>query len=314
MEIGLQAFGASWVPVVPAAPLLGRYVVFGNLFAAEGGTVQRIDRHPSMKNHPVTPMDESDLRLHLSRQTSLKLALVHLLSLRGNGFERPAGAEVLLFDGFDAADMARAAEVIWEHRTVPQTFAVGSSGFTYGMLDYWRRQGWLAEPIPRAHPVPADRLLVLAGSCSTVTARQIRAALRSGFHGIRLDPAAVAWPAAEADAVAQLAAGRCVIIYSALGPSDRVEIADREGLAASTGRLLRNVILASGVTRVVVAGGDTASHAVRQLNITALTYAAPMARGAPVCRAHGWQGGLELILKGGQVGSEDLFEKAKSCA
>jgi 3-oxoisoapionate kinase len=77
------------------------------------------------------------------------------------------------------------------------------------------------------------------------------------------------------------------------------------------GKLLRNVILASGVTRVVVAGGDTASHAVRELDIAALTYRAPLARGAPLCRAHGWRGNLELVLKGGQVGPEDFFQKVK---
>ena len=118
--------------------------------------------------------------------------------------------------------------------------------------------------------------------------------------------------AVERDAVARLAEGRSVILYSAQGPSDRVEIADRHALAAAMGRLLRGVILATGVRRVVVAGGDTASHAVQELGITALTYAAPLARGAPLCRAHGWPGELELVLKGGQVGSERFFEEVLS--
>jgi 3-oxoisoapionate kinase len=314
LEIGREAFGGSYVPVVPAAPLLRRYVVFGNLFAADGGDIHRIDRHPSMKHHPVTPMDESDLRLHLSRQTSFQPALVNLAALRAGCFENPDAAGVLLFDGFDEPDMARAAQWIWENRTAPQAFVVGSSGFTYGILDYWRSQGWLPAPAAPPEPAPTDRLLVLAGSCSPATARQIRAALGSGFHGIRLDAADLAWPAAEADAVAQLAAGRSVVVYSALGPSDRVEIAGSRELAASMGKLLRAVILASGVTRVVVAGGDTASHAVRELDITALTYRAPLARGAPLCRAHGRRGNLELVLKGGQVGPEDFFQKVKSWA
>ena len=47
LEIGQDIFGVPWVPVVPAAPLLGRYVVFGNLFAAGGGAIHRIDRHPT---------------------------------------------------------------------------------------------------------------------------------------------------------------------------------------------------------------------------------------------------------------------------
>jgi uncharacterized protein YgbK (DUF1537 family) len=152
-------------------------------------------------------------------------------------------------------------------------------------------------------------LLVLAGSCSPATANQIRHALRSGFHGIRLDPSGLDSGAAEVEAVTQLAAGRSVILYSALGDADRVEIDDRPALAAAMGRLLRNVIRSSGVSRVVLAGGDTSSHAVRELDISALTFSAPLARGAPLCRAHGGPSELELVLKGGQIGPEDFFEQ-----
>lgn len=314
LEIGLDVFGGDWAPVVPAAPLLQRYVVFGNMFAADNGATYRIDRHPTMKRHPVTPMNESDLRLHLARQTALPIGLVDLPSLRARRWEVPEGAKALVFDGLDQADLARTAHFLWEKRATPQIFAVGSSGFTYGMLDYWRSRGWLPEPGPCPPTATTDRLLVLSGSCSPATARQICTALRSQFHGIRLDATQPAWPDAQGEAVSQLAAGRSVILYTALGPTDRAEVADRQDLAASMGRLLRNVIQESGVGRVVVAGGDTSSHAVRELNLTALTYAAPLARGAPLCHAHGWNGGLELALKGGQVGSDDFFQEVMSCA
>jgi uncharacterized protein YgbK (DUF1537 family) len=77
------------------------------------------------------------------------------------------------------------------------------------------------------------------------------------------------------------------------------------------GKLLRQAMLASGVRRVVVAGGDTASFAVGELGIDALTFLAPLAPGAPLCKAHSaapeWRR-LELVLKGGQVGPESFFE------
>jgi len=317
LEIGQEVFRVPCVPVVAAAPLLERYVAFGNLFAADGGAIHRIDRHPAMREHPTTPMTESDLLLHLARQTGRRLALVNILDLRASSFQWPGRADGVLFDGLDPADMAQTARLIWEHRSTPQTFVVGSSGFTYGMLDYWRAQGWLPEAgaaVAGQRSRNAGRLLVLAGSCAPATERQIRRALRSGFHGIRLNPADLNPPAAEAEALAQLAAGRSVILYSALGPSDRVEIEDRHAFAGAMGRLLRNVLLASGVGRIVVAGGDTASHAARELGISALTFAAPLARGAPLCRAHGWPGDLELVLKGGQIGSEGFFEEVLSWA
>ena len=316
LEIGQDVFGVPNVPVVAAAPYLQRYVVFGNLFAAGEGAIHRIDRHPTMKQHPVTPMFESDLLVHLGRQTARKLALVNILALRSSLFAFAAEADGVLCDGIEPADLEQTARLIWEHRHAPQTFVVGSSGFTYGILDYWRSQGWLPEAgfCPSAQPV--DRILVLAGSCSHATERQICRALREGFHGIRLNPLLAGSgghdEGVEAEALEQLAAGRSVILYSALGPDDQVEIADRAAFAASMGRMLRRLIEVSGVRRVAIAGGDTASHAVRELDIPALTFAAPLAPGAPLCRAHGGPYELELALKGGQVGSERFFEEVLS--
>jgi uncharacterized protein YgbK (DUF1537 family) len=314
LEIGLEVFGGEWAPVVPAAPRLRRYVVFGNMFAADNGSIHRIDRHPTMEHHPVTPMDESDLRIHLARQTRLPIGLVDLLSLRNNASRPPEGARVVMFDGLEPADMSQMAEILWKARAGSQLFAVGSSGFTYGMLEYWRGRGWIPKPRPCGRPPATDRLLVLSGSCSPATGRQIRAALQAGFHGIRLDASRAAWPQAEREAVARLSEGRSVVVYTALGPDELSEVADRQQLGAAMGRLLNAVARASGVTRVVVAGGDTSSHAVRELNLTALTYAAPLVSGAPLCRAHGWHANLELVLKGGQMGSDDFFQKAMSWA
>jgi uncharacterized protein YgbK (DUF1537 family) len=314
IEVGRKVFGARPVAVAPAAPLLERYVVFGNLFAAAEDGIHRIDRHPSMSAHPITPMDEGDLEVHLSRQTALRVAGVDLFALRGDSFQWPEDAEIALFDGLDPADLSRAAMRILEAREGTQTFVVGSSGFTYGLMDYWRAQGRL----PQADGARGDakvydgRLVVMAGSCSPATERQIRMSLRMGFHGIRLNPAEWNGEAAGREAAAQLTGGQSVILYSALGAGDRIGIADQPGVASAMGRLLRQVLKESGVRRVVVAGGDTSSYAAQELGITALTFAAPLARGAPLCEAHGWPGGLEVVLKGGQIGPAEFFSDVRA--
>lgn len=311
IEIGKQVFANRSVGVGPAAPQLDRWVVFGNLFATGGDGIHRIDRHPAMRQHPITPMDEGDLLLHLARQTALRIAGVPLLELRRNQPAWPPDADVIIFDGLEPADMAQAARRMWEHRSGQQTFVVGSSGLTYGLLDYWRTQGWLPDPPLRRNTTLSNqgRALVLAGSCSPATQDQICSALRAGFYGIRLDPANWSAAATQAEAVSQLGAGRSVILYLVQGAGGRMDIGDQHAIGASMGQLLRNVILESGVSRVVVAGGDTSSHAVRELGISALTFAAPLTRGAPLCRAHGWPGELQLVLKGGQIGSERFFEE-----
>jgi uncharacterized protein YgbK (DUF1537 family) len=68
-----------FVPIVGGQPGLLRYCAFGQLFAASGGdtrAIHRIDRHPTMSRHPVTPMHEADLRLHLERQGMRDVASV----------------------------------------------------------------------------------------------------------------------------------------------------------------------------------------------------------------------------------------------
>ena len=72
LEIGQDLFGQSKTPLVIGAPQLKRYTTFGNLFAAYQGVNYRIDRHPVMSRHPVTPMQEADIRLHLAAQTARK--------------------------------------------------------------------------------------------------------------------------------------------------------------------------------------------------------------------------------------------------
>jgi uncharacterized protein YgbK (DUF1537 family) len=80
-------------------------------------------------------------------------------------------------------------------------------------------------------------------------------------------------------------------------------------IGCALGRILDKVILEAGLRRAVISGGDTSGHASRQLGIHALTALAPTIPGAAIFRAHGESAhdGLELALKGGQMGSPDYF-------
>jgi uncharacterized protein YgbK (DUF1537 family) len=144
-----------------------------------------------------------------------------------------------------------------------------------------------------------------------VTERQIRTVLRNGFAGIRLDPSDTDRSPAIHQALGHLQEGRSVVLYSALGAEGVNDSIDREQLAAGMGALLRDVLRRSGVKRAVVAGGDTASHAGRQVGVHALTFSARLAPGSPLCRAFTDDRdlqGLELVFKGGQVGQDNFFE------
>jgi uncharacterized protein YgbK (DUF1537 family) len=152
-----------------------------------------------------------------------------------------------------------------------------------------------------------ERLIVVSGSCSPVTEAQIHHSMEQGFQGIRI----AEFDRNRDEALTALEAGRSVVLYSALGPRDCREGPRGEELGRAIGVLLRELILQSGARRAVVCGGDTSTHAVRQLGIQALTFLGLTVPGAPLCRAHAGASpmdGIELVLKGGQVGPEDYFE------
>ena len=320
LEIGVAAFGGP-AAIVVGAPHLRRYVAFGNLFAAAGAEVYRIDRHPTMARHPVTPMHEADLIRHLAAQTQARVALVPLDRIEageaGAAFDA-AEADAVLFDGVSMRDLAATGDVLLSRGV---RFAIGSSGVTRALVLAWQAAGLIdaAPPAPRAAPV--DRLLVVSGSCSPVTARQITRGIADGYTPARADVAALLrGESAEEDrliaaATAALGAGGRSVIHSAQGPLGEAAPAAGDTLGAALGRVTHAVILRTGLQRILFAGGDTSSHGVAQLGIDALTWAAPIERGAPLVRAHAVDpaiDGLELVLKGGQMGGERFFETVRT--
>lgn len=339
-DIGRDVFAPPFIPLVVGAPALRRYVVFGNLFAGVGDETFRLDRHPTMSRHPVTPMAESDLRRHLSHQTRQSIGLLDVVHLSGSPADvdahfarlRQNGAEMILFDTLDATHLPTVGRLIWENRGNGPLFIVGSSGVGYALTAYWRQIKLIARPAAFSAPGRAAPIVVMSGSAAPPTAAQIEWALAHGFDGIRLDAAKLVTPelagqeqdSAVRQALAALEAGRSVILYTAFGPDDPAIQAAREQmrrlgfdesgvgrrLGIPQGKILRALVEKSGVRRVCVAGGDTSGYVARQLGIYALEVLAPVSPGAPLCRASSDESGLdglEISLKGGQMGSPDYF-------
>lgn len=320
MELGMEAFGAKFVPVVVGAPHLGRSVVYGNLFAVAQGSVYRIDRHPTMRRHPVTPMYEADLRLHLALQTQLPMGLVDITSFHAGCAEESlktelaAGAKGVVFDGVDEAMLEETGRLVWQQAANKSVFAVGSSGLSHGLLQHWRRLGLIQQTASVQQPSAVDRMVVLSGSCSPATEKQIRRAKQQGFSARRLQHPDT-WGAQMRKALEALSRGESVVLYTALGAGDKNGNEDYgEEFSQALGGRLRELLVISGVRRILIAGGDTATHAVQQLGLKALTFAAPLTPGAPLCRAHAPGSplnGLELVLKGGQIGPENFFAQVR---
>lgn len=340
VEIGWRIFQPQAVPMMVGAPPLKRYLIFGNLFATVGDVTYRLDRHPTMSQHPITPMDESDLRRHLGRQTSRKIGLIDVLQLAQSDEAIAScyqalvddGCEIILLDTLDQTHVEKLGRLIWAQRSEPPIFTVSSSGLEYALTAHWQRTGLVQPPPPLPPAGAVDQLLIVSGSAAPGTAVQIDWAVQQGFAALRLDSVRLIDPAlAEAErahvvesALLALGEGRHVLLYSAYGPDDPAIPATRQrlealGLDASSvsqrlgaqqGLILRELLERSGLKRVCVTGGDTCGHAAHQLGIYALEIIMPIAPGAPLCRARSLNPqfeGLQVSLKAGQVGKPDYF-------
>lgn len=310
-----------FVPIVGGQPSLGRYCLFGQLFAVSeaDGRAHRIDRHPTMRQHPVTPMDEADLRRHLARQG---LAPIAALDWRryGRGDEAldraldgmlAAGTALqpVLLDVGDDAHLAAIGRLLWERARQAPLLAVGASSVAQALIDHWGlgRQALDGRIAPAHGPV-----LVLAGSMSPVSARQIEAA--QAYAQVPLDADRLArgdstYGTLVVDRIAGLLRdGRHVLAHTTATPGGQ----DFQGaLAPACGRLLRRILETCPVPRVGIAGGDTSSHAVQALAPWGLSWLGRAGPGVALCRLRAAApafDGLEIMLKGGQMGGANLYD------
>lgn len=322
IDTGATVFKNSFIPVVGGMPALGRYCVFGNLFARMGigsnGSIDRLDRHPSMSKHPVTPADEADLRLHLGKQTNKKIGLIDVLQL-----DKPINTwkdnfdmkdEVILIDALYEEQLTQIGE--WldaQCKEGEPLFSTGSSGLEMGLGKYWNKTGLLQPVAEWKHPGSSTPLLVISGSCSPVTTNQIEYAKTRGFEEVEIDAVKFGRDAVIEETVMKkinqlVQQKKSVIVHTGKKQAQNLSA---EKLGTALGVIAKQVVEANQLKRVIVSGGDTSSYAARAMEIEAVEMIAPLVIGAPLCKVFSKNkniNGLEINFKGGQVGSENYFE------
>ena len=341
IDIGQDIFDSPFVPVVVSIPSVGargRYVVFGNLYASVGETTYRIDRHPTMSQHPVTPMTESDLTRHLAKQTDRTIELFDVLSLEGTDQKNLEevfsvaieDTEIVIFDSVNSNHQQKIGHLIGQycrrHPAGGTLFSASSSGLNYALADYWQSTDVVTPPTSPEPAKEVEQILVMSGSASPVTRDQIDWARSTGFEGIRLDTpqlvdpdeAVTAREKAIDDALEALANDKSPLLYAVRGPDDPAIGQTRERLeqlgiennrvgallGSEQGNITREVIRETQLNRVCIAGGDTSGHVTPYLDIFALEFRSSIGPGSPLCRAASREprfDGLQIALKGGQV-------------
>lgn len=296
----LDELRGSFTVAVPALPVNGRKQYLGHLFV----NGQLLAESP-LRHHPLNPMTDSNLVRHLQRQTKRRVGLVPLETVRAGeaavreefGRLNSGGTQIALVDAIDDHDLAvigRACRGLG--------LVTGGSGIGAAIGRTWGRP----KPAPlRDRPRTERTTLILSGSCSPQTLKQVERLKSAGFPILQLDPMKLDKLAALQKKARKLIAdgGRVAIVSSA--EPDKQTAAAGERIEAAFAELAASV----PAEQVIAAGGETSGAVVQALGIEAVAITGVIDPGVPSLQSLGSRP-LRLALKSGNFGSDDFFLSA----
>lgn len=307
--------GAGAVVVTPAFPETGRSVYLGHLFV----NGELLSESP-LKDHPLNPMRDANLVRVLGKQSKAPVGLLDLATISRGAEAVSAALAQMSAQNFGAA----IADAVFEsdletlgRAALQSPVSTGASGLGLGLARALAPAG--ARRAPILDPV-GGLAAIVAGSCSKATLEQLAIAEKS-MPVLRLDTDALMNGDTEisralAWAGERIAAGPVAIAASAAPDAVR-RVQEKYGREAAghaieqaTSQIAAELV-ARGVKRLVVAGGETSGAAVDRLQIPAFLVGPEIAAGVPVLRAVGGpHGAMQLALKSGNFGGPDFFAKA----
>ena len=315
-EALMADLGSAQTLYCPAFPENGRTVYMGNLFVG----AKPLAESP-MKDHPLTPMRDSNLLRLLAPQVSGNAGLINRTTIAKDAdairtqMANLADLHIanVVTDAIDNQDLRAIAAA--SHQLPLLT---GGSALAMMLPEVYHNSGLLPETTPSA-PLPdlGDSRLVLAGSCSARTREQVAHYLQNAF-GYHLDPRDLAEGGLTAARtwLSRLDPAEPKIIYATTAPEMVTKAQDQLGshraamLVEDAIAQLAKDALKAGIKRLVVAGGETAGAVTRALGIDRMTIGAEIAPGVPWCHCKSRSKPLALALKSGNFGAEDFFERA----
>ncbi|WP_299831091.1 3-oxo-tetronate kinase [uncultured Roseobacter sp.] len=315
-EAMMADLGVQQTIYCPAFPENGRSIFMGNLFVGQ----QPLAESP-MKDHPLTPMTDSNLMRLLAPQVTGTTGLVDRLTVARGAADIDAALARLADDGVahvivDAVADADLQKIATACRDMP--LLTGGSALAMPLPSLYAQDGTLDADVAKVTPSQIDPgAIVLSGSCSAMTRAQVVLYAKDA-PSYRLDPLVLARDGSGAalDWLATQSLDAAPIIYATAEPED-VRAAQAELGTARAGQVVEAALAelaikarGRGTRRFVVAGGETSGAVTQALGVSRLDIGAEIAPGVPwtFCESGGHQ--IALALKSGNFGTEDFFGTA----
>lgn len=313
--------GAGQTIYCPAFPENGRTIYQGKLFVFD-----QLLSESGMRNHPLTPMTDADLRRVLGAQlpSDASVGLVAWETVaQGTDAIRAAlgqlaadGVAHVIVDALTDQDLAALGQA-----AADMPLVTAASGLGLGLASSYAAAGRLAAGRPDALPQIGGTTLLLSGSCSAATIAQVARWKNDGGAALPLDPLALAEGKQSIDGVLEWLRGQdAPALIAATQPPESVEAVQRalgrERAAALVEDALAGIAVAAraaGTRRFVVAGGETSGAVAKALGAERLAVGPSIASGVPWCATMD-DAPLALALKSGNFGAETFFSDALESA
>ncbi|RFB76548.1 3-oxo-tetronate kinase [Methylovirgula sp. 4M-Z18] len=308
--------GADWALISPAFPETGRTVYKGHLFVAD----TLLNESP-LKDHPLNPMRDANLVRVLSRQTKHPVYNVDFQTMNQGALacherikslpHRPCS---IIADAISQNDLDILGEL-----AISNPVSTGASGLGAGIAHAILQQHSKIIAAKPLEPV-AGYAAVLAGSCSARTLEQIAAA-ELHMPTFKLDPDQLIASNGNVETAIGFARQHIgtgpFLIAASSSPDTARAVQQRHGKLVA-GQVIEAALadiaarlVAMGVKRLVVAGGETSGAIVDRLGIESFEVGDELAAGVPVLRSTDPKSGnLMMVLKSGNFGGTNFFHDA----
>ena len=303
----------------PAFPENGRSIYMGNLFVG-----QKLLSESSMKDHPLTPMNDSNLMRLLSAQVSRRVGLADhivvnsgvnslkekLISLKENDVPH------VIVDAVADTDLDTIASACQD-----MDFITGGSALAMPLAEFYKASGKIsANDNSFMNKKLNTGSIILSGSCSEMTIIQVKNFIQRGAAAFQLDPIDLAENGVKKvlDWLSSQDFTKNIIIYATSDP-DTVKKVQAELGVDMAGKIveqgLSECAIAArelGIKNFIIAGGETSGAITKALNVRQLDIGIEIAPGVPWTFSGKRNNQIALSLKSGNFGSEEFFTEALS--
>jgi 3-dehydrotetronate 4-kinase len=222
------------------------------------------------------------------------------------------GIRILIADASNADDLGAMALACRERRLI-----TGAAGIGGAVARNFAKA--VAAPGNSTVAWPSGRAVIIAGSCSIMTRKQIAYAIGIGYSARKIDPIEISTGEVKVTEIVDWVVSQnehVPLIYSATDPHDvqrSQDVLGREAAGSIVEAFLGAVAVAlqsSGFRRMIVAGGETSGAVAKALGINALQIGPEIDPGVPWTKTVVSGENIAIAFKSGNFGLDDFFEKA----